>query len=45
MFIQGASAPLSFFILPICGPGQISVLWILIGGDWVVIGDWCGHGG
>ena len=37
--------PLFLFILPICGPGQISVLWILIGGDWVVIGDWCGHGG
>ena len=30
--------PLFLFILPICGPGQISVLWILIGGDWVVIG-------
>ena len=30
--------PLFLFILPICGLGQISVLWILIGGDWVVIG-------
>ena len=36
--------PLFLFILPICGPGQISVLWILIGGDRVVIGDWCVHG-
>ena len=39
--------PLFLFILPICGPGQISVLWILIGGDWIVIGggDRYGHGG
>jgi hypothetical protein len=39
MFIQGASAPLSFFILPIRGLRKILVWWTMIGGDRY------GHGG